>query len=133
MFASLEIKAIIFAVAMGAAAIGGGVLMHKLDAAKYAKLELSIATAHAAALDAAITEQKRMDDIARTAAQQEVDTQRRLASQAQIDLRRAKAMPTHCAVLEKWALENYLNAVANTEQLDAVIKNLREMYGVQKP
>ena len=86
MLSTLEIKAIIFALAMGAAAIGGFTLAHRLDAAAYTKLELSYAQAQAAAVAAAAAEQKRLDDIATAAAQREAANQSRIASQAKAAL-----------------------------------------------
>ena len=86
MFASLELKAILFAIVAGAAAIGGFMLAHKLDAAAYTKLELSYAQAQATAVATAAAEQKRLDDIATQAAQLEAANQSRLAANAQAAL-----------------------------------------------
>lgn len=86
MLSSLEIKAIAFLVLMAGAAIGGFTLAHRLDAAAYAKLELSYAQAQAKAVADAAAEQKRLDDIATEAARAEATNQRRLASQAQAAL-----------------------------------------------
>ncbi len=87
MFASIELKAIILALAMGGAAITAGVLTHKVDSAAYAKLELSYAQAQAAAEAAATAEQKRLDDIATSAAKREAATQAARASLAQRQLK----------------------------------------------
>ncbi len=86
MFTSLELKALILAIAMGGAAIAAGVLTHKVDSAAYTKLELSYAQAQATAVATAVAEQKRLDDIATQAAQREATNQSRIASQAQAAL-----------------------------------------------
>ena len=86
MFTSLELKALFLALALGAAAIGGFTLAHRLDAAAYTKLELSYAQAQATAVATAAAEQKRLDDIATQAAQLEAANQSRLAANAQAAL-----------------------------------------------
>ncbi len=86
MFASIELKALILAIAMGGAAITSGVVTHKVDNSRYVALELKYAQAEATAVAAAQAEQKRLDDIATQAAQREAANQSRLAAKAQAAL-----------------------------------------------
>lgn len=88
---SLAIKAIVVAVALGSAATGGGILVHKIDNSRYLALELSYAKAQEAAEAAARAEQKRLDDIATAAARSEAAAQAALAETARRQLNEVKA------------------------------------------
>ncbi len=80
MFTSLEIKAALFALVALGAFTGGVVLTRKIDAGRYNALELSVAQAHAKAVQAAADEQARADAISRQAADKEAAAQRALAN-----------------------------------------------------
>ncbi len=91
MFASLELKAIILAVAMAGAAFAAGILTHKVDNARYLTLEMSYAKAQEAAEAAARAEQQRLDGIATAAAEREAQAQTALADTARRQLNEVRA------------------------------------------
>lgn len=112
MFASLELKALIFLGMMSISAITSGVITHKVDNARYVALELNYEKAQATAVAAAQAEQKRLDDIATAAAQREAANQSRLAAQAQAALTEVEKhvqSNIHCVT---WGLVRVLDAAA---------------------
>ncbi len=113
MLSTIELKAIVVALVLLAAAAGGFSLAHRLDAAAYANLKLSYAQAQATAVAAAQVEQQRLDSLATAAARAEAVNQSRIAADAQAALAEVQAhvkvVPGHCV---SWGLIRLLDSAS---------------------
>ncbi len=88
---SLATYAIAAALIFATGGAATGVVVHKVDNARYEALELSYAKAKEAAEAAARAEQARLDGIATEAARAEAANQSRLAAQAKASLEEVRA------------------------------------------